>query len=113
MEICTNQKFESIADREEFIKAMLHVMSQQSTALRVENQTFNTWSRQMIECLKYLKVTESEKQICINEGNMIIRRVIVDNTHFLKYILMIRHGVTNVEEKWQTLSVIIGREKAE
>ena len=105
LKICTKQEFKSITDREEFIKAMLHALSKQSTTIRVDNQNFYDLSKQMVECLKQLEVTEAEKQICMNEGRMIIRRVIVDNTHFLKYILMILHGVGKVEENWQTLGV--------
>lgn len=105
LDMCKLQEFESVEDREAFIKAILNVMSKQSSTFRVENEKFNAWSKQMISCLKAWNLSEPEKQICINEGRMIIRRVIVDNTHFLKYILMIQYGVTNVEENWQTLSV--------
>lgn len=105
LELCGSQEFDDIADREEFIEAIFKVLSSQSTALKVENQKFYDLSKQLVECLKRFSLTEQEKNICINEGRLITRRVIVDNTHFLKYILMIIHGVGQVEENWKTLSV--------
>lgn len=105
LEVCANQKFDDYESRENFIRTILSIMAKQSSMDKVDNVKFWDLSKQIIDCIKQWKLSEKEKNICIYEGRMIIRRVIVDNTHFLRNILLMLFGVTVVESNWQTLSV--------
>ena len=105
VEVCANQEFDDYESRENFIRTTLSIMAKQSSMVRIDNIKFGDLSKQIIDCIKWWKLSEKEKNICIYEGRMMIRRVIVDNTHFLRNILMLLFDVTVVETNWKTLGI--------
>lgn len=105
VEVCTKQEFNNHVDRENFVKGILSIWAKQSNVSKIENFKFLDLSKQLVECLKQWKLTEKEKNICSYEGKRIIRRVIVDNSHCLRNILMMLFDVTTVENNWKTLGV--------
>ncbi len=105
LNICVEQQFNSNTDREVFIKEILSTLSKQLSLFKVNNQKFLDLSKELIECLKRFELSTNEKNICVYGGQMITRRVIVDNTHFLRNILFILFEINEVQESWKTLAV--------
>lgn len=105
LQIFNGQKFEKSEDREFFIKTVLGIMAKQTSGIKFSNHEFHDFSKKIIDCIKVWELTEREKEICIHEGKMIVRRVIVDNAWLLRNILSIFWGLTEIGEKWEVLSV--------
>ena len=87
IQICREQGFVDFNDREEFIRSVLSIWARQSYLLKADNSKFYELSKQMIECISKWELSDKEKNICEHQGKMIIRRIIVDNSHFLRTIL--------------------------
>lgn len=105
IKICGNQEFNDYKARECFVVTILSVMAKQSKLSPINNVKFLDISKKFIACLKQWKTSKKEKDICISEGNRIIERVIIDNSHVLRNVLMMLFDVNEVENNWGTLGV--------
>lgn len=105
LELCEKQEFDNGEEREQFIKNILKTMSKQFIEYKIENQLFYEMSIKIIDCIKRFELSEREKNICVQEGYMITRKILVNNSHILRNILLVFFKVSEVEMAWQTLSV--------
>ena len=105
LEICKKEKFEDNEKKLEFIKNIMGIMSKQSSQLKADNEEFLVFSKRLVKYFKSMNLAEKEKNIVIHEGNMVIRRVIVDNTALLRNVLDILFDVTDVTKEWKLLTV--------
>lgn len=105
IKICKADKFKNEEEKGQFIEKILDVLSKQSTIWEPNTPRFLKFSELLVDWLKKCGLSEEQKFICIHKGELIVRRVIVDNTHLFRNILFILFGISRVEEKWEILSV--------
>lgn len=105
LEICKKEKFEDNEKKFEFIKNIMGIMSKQSSQLKANNEEFLVFSKSLVKYFESMNLEEKEKNIVIHEGNMVIRRVIVDNTALFRNVLDILFDVTDVTKEWKLLTV--------
>lgn len=84
------QKFNNNFERAKFLSEFFKVMSQQSIYYKKNNKEFLGFSQQLTSCLVNLELTETERDICLNERHFIIRRVVKDSLmQFIKILLIL------------------------
>ena len=105
IKICKTDMFENAELKEQFIEKILDVLSKQTIIWEPNTPEFLEFSELLVDWLKKCGLSEAQKYVCIHKGELIVRRVIVDNTHLFRNILYILFGITKVEEKWEILSV--------
>lgn len=105
LEICNSQNFETVEARETFVKNILNVLDKQRSFQKVDNLMFYELSKNLLDIFKRFKLNLREKNYCISKGRMIIRQVIVSNTHLLRCILLILFENSKVEKSWEALAV--------
>lgn len=105
VKICENQGENYFEGREEFIKNLFKNLSKHSMVYNLDISELYILSTQIVEWLKRVHLSNEEKNIIQQYSNLIIRRVLVDNSHFLRNILLIFFNVTKVQNIWETLSV--------
>ena len=78
LKICEKQGKNNFEGREEFIKKLIKNLSKQSLVYNLDISELFNISKQIIEWLSIIKLTNIEKNIIQNYSKLIIRRVIVD-----------------------------------
>ena len=78
LKICEKQGKNNFEGREEFIKKLFKNLSKQSLVYNLDISELFNISKQIIEWLSIIKLTNIEKNIIQNYSKLIIRRVIVD-----------------------------------
>lgn len=105
IEICKKQEDNYFEGREEFIKNLFKNLSNRSMIYNLDISELFSISMQIIKWLEIVHLSNQEKNIIQHYSELIIRRVLVDNSHFLRNILFIFFDVTKVQNIWETLSV--------
>ena len=105
IEICKKQKENYFEGREEFIKNLFKKLSKQSMVYNLDISELFRISMKIFKWLEIVHLSNQEKNIIQHYSKLIIRRVLVDNSHFLRNILFIFFDVTKVQNIWETLSV--------
>ncbi|RGB52219.1 P-loop NTPase fold protein [Absiella sp. AM10-20] len=96
LEICKTQKNDNFDFRTEFIENLFELLSRQSMILELEISQLLDISRQLIRWLTRLELSNQEKNVIKAYSTLIIRRVIVDNSHFLRNILCIFFNIREI-----------------
>lgn len=105
LEICETQENDNFDFRTEFIENLFELLSRQSMILELEISQLLDISRQLIGWLAKLELSNQEKNAIKEYSTLIIRRVIVNNSHFLRNILSIFFNIREIMEIWSGLDV--------
>lgn len=79
LHIYKKQEYDNVS-RENFINRIFELLSKQSSPFKANTKEFLDFSKQFIACLIETDLTDKGKILCISEGNLVIRRTIVDNS---------------------------------
>lgn len=105
LEICETQKNDNFEFRTEFIENLFELLSRQSMILELEISQLLDISYQLVRWLTRLELLNQEKNVIKAYSTLIIRRVIVDNGHFLRNILCIFFNIKDIKKIWGGLDV--------
>lgn len=103
VELCENQGFRNIEMREEFLTGMLGALGQLPYTIKINNSKLADLSERLLKCIRQWGISEKEKKICSEKGQLIIRRMIIGNIPIFRNILMMLFRVTDVQNNWDTL----------
>ena len=98
-------EFDNAVLQENFISKTLELLSEQSSPFKANTKEFLDFSKQLVACLMKTGLTDKGKILCVSEGNLVVRRTIVDNAREFINILSILFDVTTVGNNWSTLMV--------
>lgn len=104
LHIIKKQEYDNIS-QENFIGKIFELLSKQSSPFKANTKEFLDFSKQFIACLIETGLSDKGKILCVSEGNLVVRRTIVDNAREFVNILSILFDVTTVGNNWSTLSV--------
>ncbi len=76
-----------------------------SLSLLPDSSEFLDFSKQFIAYLIETNLSDKGKILCVSEGNLVVRKTIVDNARSFVNILSILFDVTTVGNNWSTLMV--------
>lgn len=105
LHIYKKQKFDDNVLRENFISKIFEFLSKEFSPFKANTKEFLDFSKQLVDCLIETELTDKEKILCVKEGNLIVRRTIIDNAREFINILSILFEITTVENNWNTLIV--------
>lgn len=98
-------EFDNAVLQENFISKTFELLSEQSSPFKANTKEFLDFSKQLVACLMKTGLTDKGKILCVSEGNLVVRRTIVDNAREFINILSILFDVTTVGNNWSTLMV--------
>lgn len=104
LQIYKKQEYDNVS-RENFINRIFELLSKQSSPFKANTKEFLDFSKQFIACLIETGLTDKGKILCVSEGNLVVRRTIVDNSREFINILSVLFDVTTVGNNWSTLMV--------
>lgn len=105
MEVCENNNFDQNADKEKFLSNILPKLSNQWSPFKTYEKEFLDFSKYLVDWVVKSGVSEKEKRICTQAGDLIVRRCIIDNALQFRKILSIFFPVSRIKETWQGLAV--------
>ncbi len=105
LDIYSTSEFNDSSLKENFIYMIFEVLSQQSSSFKANTKAFLNFSKCLMESLLKKGLSDKEKIICVSQGNLVIRRTIVDNARLFINILSILFDVTTVADQWNALAV--------
>lgn len=105
MEVCETKNFDKDTDKEKFSGNILKLLSQQWSPFKTYEKGFLNFSRSLVDWAVKSGLSEKEKRIYTQAGDLIVRRCIIDNALQFRKILSIFFPVSRIEEVWHGLAV--------
>lgn len=106
IKICKKHNNENLRNREEFIQNLFKIISRQRFIHILDLDQLLNLSKYIIDWLKNVNLSTRETNIINNYSNVISRRILVDNTPFLRNVLFILFDDTKkVQDIWNALDV--------
>lgn len=105
LHIYKKQMFDNNVSQENFISKIFEFLSKRASPFKANTKEFLDFSKQLVACLMETGLTDKGKILCVSEGNLVVRRAIVDNAREFINILSILFNVTTVKNNWSTLMV--------
>ena len=104
IEICETTFFNGDNDKENFLIKLLECLSNQSSPFKTNEEEFLNLCKRLMDWAVKSGLSEKGKRICIQAGDMIVRRCIMDNSLQFRKILSIFFPVIRVKEVWDGLA---------
>lgn len=98
-------QFNNSVSQEDFINNIFSLLHEQYSIFAANSEEFLSFSKHLMSCLLGMGLTDKERNMCIRQGNLIVRRAIVDNSEIFINLLSIIFDINIVEEYWKNLSV--------
>ena len=84
LHIYKKQEFDDVVLRDNFISKIFELLSKQSSPFKANTKEFLDFSKQLVTCLMEKGLTDKGKILCVSEGNLVLRRTILDNSSTLQ-----------------------------
>ncbi len=100
IKICETQEFDWYINKEKFLNKVFESLYNQLSQFKTDDEEFLNFSRCLVNWAAKSGLSEKGKRICIQGGDMIIRKCMLDNVLQFRKVLVILFPVIDVEDNW-------------